>query len=154
MHINFSKADLCHTQTFVSWSYVGILTYGQYPNITPDQFADIQQLALSLLQTQPVTVCRVMSFLGKANFCAYGHSQLWRLCHVIQSDMLMVYHYLTHLFSPVYFSFSTLHQLEWLSHLQQSPALLQFLLPYVVIATDAMPSNWAFIFRDLVCHYQ
>ena len=52
-----------------------------------DKLADIQQLALSLLQTQPVTVCRVMYFLGKANLCANGHSQLWTMCHVIQSDM-------------------------------------------------------------------
>ena len=34
----------------------------------PDMLADVQQLALSLLQTQPVTVCQVMSFFGKVNF--------------------------------------------------------------------------------------
>ena len=83
-----------------------------------DKLADSQQLPLSVLQTQPVTVHRVMSFLGKANFCAIGHSQLQRLCHVIQSDMLTVYHSPAHLFSPVHFSFSALHQLDWLSHLQ------------------------------------
>ena len=70
--------------------------------------------------------------LGKVNFCANGYSQLWRLCHVIQSDMLTVYHSLAHLFSPVNFSISALHQL--------------------VIATDA--SMGLFIFRDMVCHYQ
>ena len=36
--------------------------------LPPDKLADIQQLALSLLQSQHVTVHRVMSFLGKANF--------------------------------------------------------------------------------------
>ena len=31
-------------------------------------------------------------FLGKANVCASGCSQLWQLFHVIRSDMLTVYH--------------------------------------------------------------
>ena len=114
--------------------------------MAPDKLADIQQLALTLLQTQPVTVHWVMSLLGKANFCAKGHSQLW-ICCGIQSDMLTVYHSLAHLFSPVYFSVSALHQQEWLSHLQQSPAPLQFPLPDVVIATDAMPTHWATHFQ-------
>ena len=52
-------------------------------SLPPDKLADIQQLALSLLWTPHVTVCKVMSFLGKANFCTNGHSQLHRLCHVI-----------------------------------------------------------------------
>ena len=82
-----------------------------------------------------------MSFLGKANFCDNGHSQLQRLCCVIQSDMLTVYHSPIHLFSPIYFSFSASCQLEWLSHLQQSPIPLQFLLPDVVIATDSMQTH-------------
>ena len=46
------------------------------------------------------------------DFCANGYSQLWRLCCVIQSDMLTVHHSLTHLFFPVHFSCSFLHQLE------------------------------------------
>ena len=62
--------------------------------------------------------------------------------------MLTVYHSPAHLFSSVNFSFSALHQLEWLSHLQQNPVPLQFLLPDVVIATDAMPTLWAFNFSD------
>ena len=37
-------------------------------SLSPDKLADIQQLALSLLWIPHVTVCRVMSFLGKANF--------------------------------------------------------------------------------------
>ena len=59
-------------------------------SLPPEKLADIQQLALSLLWTPHVTVCKVMSFLGKANFCTDGHSQLWHLCCVIQSDMLSV----------------------------------------------------------------
>ena len=110
--------------------------------------ADIQQLALSLLQSQHVTVCRVMSFLCKANFHTNGPSQLWCLCHVLKSDMLHVYHSPTHLFSWVHFSLSSLHQLEWLSQSQQSPVPLQFPLPDVVIATDAMPTQWAFYFQE------
>ena len=88
-----------------------------------------------------------MSFLDKANFCTSGHSQLWHLCHVIQSDMLHVYHSPNHLFSQVHFSLSSLCQLEWLSQLQQSPVPLQFPLPDVVIATDTTPTHWAFYFQ-------
>ena len=74
-------------------------------SLPPDKLIDIQQLALSLLRTPHVTVCKVMSFLGKANFCTNGHSQLHRLCRVIQSDMLSVYHSPTHLFSHSFFPF-------------------------------------------------
>ena len=55
--------------------------------------------------------------------------------------MLTVYYSPAHLFSPVHFSFSALCQLEWLSHLQQCQVPLQFPLPDVVIATDAMPTH-------------
>ena len=116
-------------------------------SLPPDKLAAIQQLAFSLLQTHPVTDCWVMSFLGKANFCANGHSQLQRLCCVIQCDMLTVYHSPTHLFSPIHFFFSSLHQLGWLSHLQQSPVHFQFPLPDVVTGTDAMSAHWAFHFQ-------
>ena len=116
-------------------------------SLPPDKLTDIQQLALSLSQTQPVTFCWVISFLGKTNFSAGGHSQLQRLCCVIQSDLLTVYSSLTHLFTPVPFSFSALCELEWLSHLQQSPVPLQFPLPDVVIATDAIPIHFTFYFQ-------
>ena len=86
-------------------------------SLPPDKLVDIQQLALSLLQTQPVTVNQAMFFLGKANFCGGGNSQLWQLYHVIQIYMLTVYHSPAHLFYSVQFSFSALHELEWLSHL-------------------------------------
>ena len=149
LHINFSKSDLCLTQTFcffgLCWDTVHISV-----SLPPDKLADIQQLALSLLQSQDVTVHQVMSFLGKANFCPNGHSQLWHFCCVIQSNMLHVYHSPTNLFSWVHFSLSSLCQLEWLSQLQQSPVPLQFPLPDVVIATDAMPTHWAFYFQGYV----
>ena len=116
-------------------------------SVPPDKLADIQQLALSLLWTPHVTVHKVMSFLGKANFCTNGHSQLQCLCCVIQSDMLSVYHSPTQLFLHVHFSLSSLCQLEWLAKLQQSPVPLQFPLPDVVIATDATPTHWAFYFQ-------
>ena len=61
--------------------------------------------------------------------------------------MLHVYHSPTQLFCQVHFSLSSLHQLEWLSQLQQSPVPLQFPLPDVVIATNAMPTHWAFYFQ-------
>ena len=88
-----------------------------------------------------------MSFLDQANFCTNGHSQLHRLCHVIQSDMLSVYHSPTQLFLCFHFSLSSLCQLEHLAKLQQSPVPLQFPLPDVVIATNATPTHWAFYFQ-------
>ena len=116
-------------------------------SLPPDKLAGIQQLALSLLQTTHITVHKVMSFLGKANFCTNGHSQLHRLCRTIQSDILSVYHSPTHLFSLVHFSLSSLCQLKWLVHLQRSPVPLLFPLPDVVIATNATPTHWAFYFQ-------
>ena len=97
LHINFPKSELCLMQTFcflwLCWDTVCMSV-----SLPLDKLADIQQLALSLLQNQHVTVCRVMSFLGKANFCTSGQSQLWHLCHVIQHDLLHVYNSPTHLF--------------------------------------------------------
>ena len=116
-------------------------------NLPPDKLEYIQWLVLSLLQSQHVSVHQVMSFLGRANCFTNGHSQLWHLCPVIQSDMLHVYHSPTHLFSWVHFSLTSWCQLEWLSQLQQSPVPLQFPLPDMVIATDAMPTHWAFYFQ-------
>ena len=140
VHINFPKSDLCLSQSFtflgLCWDTVCMLV-----SLPPDKLADIQQLALSLLCTPHVTVCKVMSFLVRANFCTNGHSQLWHLCRVIQSDMLSVYHSPTQLFSHVHFSLSSLHQLEWLATLQQSSVSLQFPLPDVVIATEATPTH-------------
>ena len=80
LHINFSKSDLCLTQTFC---FVGLCweTICMLISLPPDKVADIQQLALSLLQSQHVTVHIVMSFLGKAIFCTNSHSQLRHLCH-------------------------------------------------------------------------
>ena len=95
-----------------------------------------------------------MSFLGKANFCTNGHSQLHRLCHVIQSDMLTVYDPPTHLLSPVHFSFSALHQLEQLSHLQQNPVPCNFHFLMWLLLQMACPLIGLFIFRDLFCHCQ
>ena len=95
IHINFSKSDLYFTQTFC---FLGLCwdTVHMSVSLPPDKLADMQWLALSLLQGQHVTVHSVMSSLGKANFCTNGHSQLWHLCHVIQSNMLHVYHSPTH----------------------------------------------------------
>ena len=78
----FSKSDLCLPQSFtflgLCWDIVHMSV-----SLPPDKLADIQELALSLLQTPHVTVCKVMSFLGKADFRTNGHSQLHHLCCVI-----------------------------------------------------------------------
>ena len=147
LHISFSKSDLHFSQSF---TFLGLCwdTVCMSVSLPPDKLADIQQLALSLLHTPHVTVHKVMSFLGKAHFCTNGHSHLWHLCCVIQSDMLSVYHSPTQLFSHVHFCLSSLHQLEWLSNLQESPVPLHFPLPDMVIATDATPTHWAFYFQD------
>ena len=138
LHINFSKSNLYLSQTF---SFLGLCwdTVHMLVSLPPDKLAEIQQLALALLQTSRVTVHKVMSFSGKANFCTNGHSQLHHLCHVIQSDMLSVYHSPTQLFSHVHFSLSSLCPLEWLAQLQQSPVPLHFPLPDMATATDAHP---------------
>ena len=67
LHINFTKSDLCLAQTFC---FLGLCwdTVHMSVSLPPDKLVDIQQLTLSLLQSQYVTVCRVMSLLGKANF--------------------------------------------------------------------------------------
>ena len=153
LHINFSKSDLCLTQTFC---FLGLCwdTVHMSVSLPPDKLADIQQLALSLLHTQHGTVHRVMSFLVKANFCTNGHSQLWHLCCVIQRDILCVYHSPTHLFLHVHFSLSSLHQLEWLAHLQQSPVPLQLCFLMWSLLLMSHPLIGFFIFRDLGCLYQ
>ena len=97
LHINFSRSDLHLSQSF---TFLGLCwdTVCMSVSLPPGKLAEIQQLALSLLQTPHVTVHKVMSFLGKANFCTNGHSQLCYLCCVIQSDMLSVYHSPTQIF--------------------------------------------------------
>ena len=150
LHINFSKSDLCLSQFF---TFLGLCwdTVHMSVSLPPDKLADIQQLALFLLCTLHVTVCKVMSFLGKANFCTNGHSQLWHLCHVIQSDMLSVYHSPTQLFLHVHFSLSSLCQLEWLSTLQQSPVLFHCIFHFLMWSLLLMlhPLIGPFIFRVL-----
>ena len=48
---------------------------------------EICQLALSLFQMQPVTVCKAMSFLDKAYLCINECAQLCYLCCVIQNGV-------------------------------------------------------------------
>ena len=106
LHISFSKLDLRLSQSF---TFLGLCwgTVHMSVSLPPDKLADIQQLALFLLHTPHVTVHKVMSFLGKVNFCTNGHSHLLHVCHVIQSDMLSVHHSPTQLFSHVHFSLSS-----------------------------------------------
>ena len=91
-------------------------------SLSSHTWSEIWLLVHSLLQTQPVTVCQVMSFLGKANFYANEHSQLQQLCHFIQTHV-ECYHS-----SSFYFSISAWCQLQTLSQLQQSPVPLWFTL--------------------------
>ena len=68
--------------------------------------------------------------------------------------MLTVYYSPADLFSSVQFSFSAVHPLEQLSHLQQSPVPLQFGLPVWLLLQMPCPVIGPFIFRVLNCHYQ
>ena len=117
-------------------------------SLAPDKF--------SLLQTQPVTVCQVMSLLGKANFCVNGHSQLWRLCHVIQSDMLTVYDSPTLCF--LLFTFPFQHYVNWNDYLICNRAQFlcncHLLMCLWLLLLMPHPLFGPFIFRDLGFHYQ
>ena len=115
LHINFSKSELHFTETFVFWDCIGIqwICLSLLPS---EKLLEIQQLAHDLLQRKSVKVYWVMSFLGKTTFCASGHTQFYQLCHVIQSDMLIVYHLKDHFFLSFHLSLPALHQFWGLSH--------------------------------------
>ena len=153
LHINFFKSDLCLSQTF---TFLGLCwdTIHMSVSLPPDKLADIQQLALSLLQTTHVTVCKVISFLDKANFCTNGHSQLCHLCCVIQSDMLHVI-ILPHNYFHVFF-FPFLPYVNWNSWLiyNKVPFLCNF--HFLMWSSLLMPHPLIrpFIFRDLGYLYQ
>ena len=115
----------------------------------PDKLADIQQLALSLLQTTHVTVCRVMSFLGKANFCTNGHSKFCHLFLVIQHDMLSVYHSPTQLFHMFIFPFPPyINWNGWLIY-NKVPFLWNFHFCMWSLLLMPHPLIGPFIFRDV-----
>ena len=61
LHINFSKSGH-HLSQMLSFMGLCLDTVHMSVSLPPDKLADIQQLALSLLQTPHVTVHRVMSF--------------------------------------------------------------------------------------------
>ena len=123
-------------------------------SLPPDRLADIQWLALSLLHTQHVTVHMVMSFLGKANFCSNGHSQLWYLCCVIQSDMLCVCHS-----PPIYFHmfiFPFPPYINWNIWLicNRAQFLCNFHFLIWLLLLMPHPCIGPFIFRDVGYLYQ
>ena len=93
-------------------------------SLPPDKLGDIQQLALSLLRNQYVTVCRAMSFLGKANFVPMATPN----CGTFVMSFKVTC-YMSTILPPIYllrfiFSRSSLCQLEQLSHFEQSPVPL------------------------------
>ena len=144
----FFKSDLHLSQSF---TFLGLCwdTVHMSVSLPPDKLADIQQLALSLLHTPHVTVRKVMSFLGKANFCINGHSQLRQLCRVIQSDMLSVYHSPTHCF--LMFIFLLHPYINWTSWLTCNKVLFHCNSHFRMWSLLLMlhPLVGPFIFRDL-----
>ena len=124
-------------------------------SLPPDKLADIQQLALSLLWTPHVTVHKVMTFLGKANFCTNDHSQLHHLCHVIQSDMLSVFIILPHNYFHVFIFLFPLY-INWNSWLNCNKVLFHCNFHFLMWSLLLMlhPLIGPFIFRDLGYLYQ
>ena len=96
LHINFSKVELHSTHTSVFRMFWG--TVDTTVSLPSDKLLEIQQLDLSSLQSKTFTVCCVMSFQGKMNFCASGHAQRHHMCHIIQSNMLNINHCTAQLF--------------------------------------------------------
>ena len=138
----------------LSFTFLGLCwdTVCMSVSLPPDKLADIQQLALSLLHTPHVTVHKVMSFLGKANFCTNGHSHFQHLYCVIQSDMLSVYHSPTQLFSCVLFPL----YVNWNGCLTYNKLLFHCTFHFLMWSLLLMlhPLIGPFIFRDLGYLYQ
>ena len=153
IHINFSKSDLCLIQTFCFFGVM--LGYYPYVSIFASWSISWHSAVSSFLVADPTCY----SLFGHILFRQGQFLCQWPLptveivlCH---SEWHVECLSLSHpLVFCVHFSFSELHQLEWLSHLQQTPVPLQFPFPDVVIATEAKPIHWTFYFRGLVCHYQ
>ena len=74
LHMNFFHVwPFPHSNILCFWHVLGYFPYVSF-------FFKFNILLFPcLLQTQPITVCQVIFFLGKASFCASGHSQLWQL---------------------------------------------------------------------------
>ena len=116
----------------------------------PDMLADIQQLALSLLQTQPVTIHQVMSFLGKTSFVPMA-SPNCRDCVVsFRVTLLTVYHSPTHLFSSIIFPFQ--HCINWNFYLICNRVQFPCNFHFLMWLSLQMPHSLIgpFILRDLV----
>ena len=95
LHINLSQSELHLAQ---HCCFLGLFsdTMDMSVFLKADKILEIPQLALSLMQMQPVTVCEVMSFLGMTNFNVSGHQQLYHLCHVRAACLLFIIHFLTY----------------------------------------------------------
>ena len=142
LHINFQVWTSAHI--FLFWDYVGI----QWTCLWLYHLTHFVRYSHWLIQRQPITLCQVMAFLSKTIFCVKGHANHCWFCHVIQSDMLNVYHSTANKFLSYQPSPPVLHQLWRLSQLQQSLVPLQFPLPDMVITRDAIPNFsgfWVFI---------
>ena len=89
LHINLSELHITPQFSFLvlCWDTVDMSM-----SLTSDKLLETWQMAHCLLQRQPFTVHQAMSSLDKTTFCANGHVQICQFCHVIQSDMLNVYH--------------------------------------------------------------
>ena len=68
-------------------------------SLLPDRLEEKQRVGTFLVADTTYYSSSGHVLSGHANFCSSGYSQLWQWCHVIQSDMLNVYHSPPHLFS-------------------------------------------------------
>ena len=89
-----------------------------------------------------------------ANFCTNGHSLLRHLCHVIQSDMLSIYHSPTQLFCIFIFLFPL--YVNWNGWLSDNKVLFHCNFHFLMWSLLLMlhPLIGPFIFRDLGYLYQ
>ena len=96
---------------------------------------------------------------GKDHLCASGHAQLFKLCHVIQNDMLNDYHSPFHLFCL--FHFSLQHSVRFgiclsCSNIQSTCNFLSpdvFVLQMLHSATGiCIFGVWGFLYPVVECH--
>ena len=115
--------------------------------MSSDRLLHIQQLDPSLIQTQPVAVCQVMSFFRARSIFQPTDMHNFPNCFMSFRVTCRMYTSLQVIYLLSLHLFSLMHHLWSFSQLQQS--LVPMWFPYVVIAADVIPSHLAFYFEDL-----
>ena len=148
LRINWEKSSLRLSQDFV---FLGLQWSSRSASVSipSDKLQEFRALAVSMASDRVIPARSLMSFLGKANFLAYGHATIRRLVRVLQRDLLSWYHSPADLFKPVRLSSISVQRLGELAGLEQDPVPLVFPHPEVIVSTDATPQKWALYFQGL-----